>query len=145
MIVIDANVAMKWFIPEKGMKEAIALLRSNQKLVAPSIIEYEVVSGFVRRVRKEELSTGEATEHRNEWLRQIAHETIHLFDTSALLNPASELAYELRHPLYDCIYLALALKYGAPLVSADGPLIERANACGYKVYALHEVESILKA
>jgi predicted nucleic acid-binding protein len=40
-----------------------------------------------------------------------------------LLTPALELSLELRHPVYDCLYLALAQRRGVPLVTADERLI----------------------
>jgi predicted nucleic acid-binding protein len=40
---------------------------------------------------------------------------------------ALELAVDLRHPIYDCLYLALAERERAPIVSADAKLLSAAN------------------
>ena len=42
---------------------------------------------------------------------------------SALRDRALAIAIELRHPAYDCFYLALAERSTAPLVTADERLI----------------------
>lgn len=39
--------------------------------------------------------------------------------TSSLIVAAGRLAIDLDHPVYDCIYLALALQEGYPVVTAD--------------------------
>ena len=40
-----------------------------------------------------------------------------------LLEPAIEISFDLRHPVYDCVYLALALQRQVPLVTADERLV----------------------
>ncbi len=139
MIVIDANVSLKWLLPEPGMAEALYVLRSGQKLVAPSIIKEEVMSALVRRVRREELSSGEARESASEWLRELRRETVHLIDDEELLVEAAEIGYELKHPLFDCLYLALAVRLNAPLVTADKPFYERASQFHKDVFWLMDV------
>jgi predicted nucleic acid-binding protein len=51
-----------------------------------------------------------------------AHE---LWPTVWLAKRAFEIASELRHPVYDCFYLALAEREDAALVTADRRLIRR--------------------
>jgi predicted nucleic acid-binding protein len=36
-----------------------------------------------------------------------------------LLDLALDLSWEWQHPVYDCIYVALAIRRGVPLVTAD--------------------------
>ena len=43
MMVIDANVAAKWYLREPGSMEAKAFLRLQEKLIAPEIIKLEVL------------------------------------------------------------------------------------------------------
>jgi predicted nucleic acid-binding protein len=38
MIAIDANVAVKWYLPEEDSPQALALLRSPKQLIAPFLI-----------------------------------------------------------------------------------------------------------
>jgi predicted nucleic acid-binding protein len=46
---------------------------------------------------------------------------------------ALALAIELRHPIYDCFYLALAERENAPLVTADEAMIAAARKAKIKV------------
>jgi len=61
-----------------------------------------------------------------------------------LLGPALDLALELQHPVYDCLYLALAVERDIPLVTADEKLAKAARL-GRKgsnwVVLLSELES----
>ncbi|MFP5404778.1 MAG: type II toxin-antitoxin system VapC family toxin [Gammaproteobacteria bacterium] len=55
MIVIDASVATKWFLPEADSEQAAALLQIGEKLFAPELIRIEVASAITRRARLGEL------------------------------------------------------------------------------------------
>ncbi|MGH6913872.1 MAG: type II toxin-antitoxin system VapC family toxin, partial [Geminicoccales bacterium] len=48
-----------------------------------------------------------------------------LWPTVWLAGRAFEIAAELRHPVYDCFYLALAESQDAPLITADRRLLAR--------------------
>ena len=143
MIVVDASVSLKWFIPESDMAQALALLRSGRKLVAPEIIKHEVISGLVRRVRRDELSEGESRECIQDWLHALSHEAVHLIEDDDLLREASEIAFDIKHPLFDCIYLALAKRLDSPFVTADETLFQRATTVQSKVHSLKDVPSTL--
>ncbi len=41
-LVVDASVALKWFVAEDGSTRAAALLAGPELLVAPDLIEDEV-------------------------------------------------------------------------------------------------------
>jgi predicted nucleic acid-binding protein len=53
---------------------------------------------------------------------------------ATLLRPAARLAAELGHPVYDCVYLALAASRSAVLATADGRLRERAQRVGVRLW-----------
>lgn len=46
-----------------------------------------------------------------------------LAESRRLLEPAIEMSFDLRHPVYDCVYLALALQRQLPLVTAGERLV----------------------
>lgn len=54
-----------------------------------------------------------------------------LFPTEELLRDAFELSLELEHAMYDCLYLALALRQDAALVTADAAFVTAAHRGGY--------------
>lgn len=57
----------------------------------------------------------------------IERAEIELHPMRALLEPATRLAIDLDHHAHDCIYLALALKNGWRIVTADARLIAKAR------------------
>ena len=52
MIVVDANVAVKWYVPEPGCDDAKLLLMSNEAIVAPALIRLEVLAAILSGIRK---------------------------------------------------------------------------------------------
>jgi len=58
-------------------------------------------------------------------VREVVKAFEELVPMSVLRNRALEIAIELRHPAYDCFYLALAERDTSPLVTADDRLICR--------------------
>lgn len=60
-------------------------------------------------------------------LQLLLQAPVSLAESRSLLNDALELAFEMRHPVYDCVYLALALQREIPLVTADNRLVAAAR------------------
>ena len=50
-VVIDASVALKWFVEEQGTDQAAALLAGNDLLIAPDLIVAEVANAGWKAVR----------------------------------------------------------------------------------------------
>lgn len=67
-----------------------------------------------------ELATREARALR----REVSRVPVRLHADELLLPLAFDMALELQHSLYDCIYLALAVALDAQLVTSDRKLIE---------------------
>lgn len=135
MIVVDANVAVKWFLPEKASADAEKLLSDNKRLVAPGLIRMEVAGAITRKVRTDELAGEEALRLCEIWFRQLAEEIVTLVPDEELLHDAVKLSVQIKHPLQDCLYLAVAKRLDAPLVTADALFRDRALPC-YKRVAL---------
>lgn len=136
MIVVDASVAVKWFLPEQGAAEAQAILSRPEKLIAPSLIRVEVAAAITRKVRLGELEAGEAEEVCHFWMRALSSGVVTLSPDEANLDTAIKLAIQIRHPLQDCLYLALAQRVDGLLVTADPKFAARAHDCYEKVERL---------
>lgn len=121
-LVVDASVALKWFVAEPDSPQAEALVASGEPLVAPVLVVAEVCNGLWRRWRRGELSA----EHFDEAAPRIAEQFDTLAPVEALAARAAALARALDHPIYDCLYLALAERDGAALVTADARLLAAA-------------------
>jgi predicted nucleic acid-binding protein len=96
--------------------------------VAPSLIRTEVAAALARRARFREIEPRDAETAMGLWLETLRDGVIGLVADEADLVTALGLAIELSHPLQDCLYLALAERLGAPLVTADKKFVVKAHA-----------------
>ena len=113
-MIIDASVAFKLVVEEPGSEEAIAWARRSE-LVAPTLIHADIGNGLWKRVQRKELV---ADEQIGERLADMAR-YIRTVDETPFMPRALELAIELGHPIYDCVYLALAEGQEDELLTAD--------------------------
>lgn len=120
-LIVDASVAIKWFVDEPGSGVARQLWRDQPDLLAPDLMVLEVCNAAWRKVRLGQASRAQA-EQIAERLRQGI---VDLRPTAPLAPRATEIALTVDHPVYDCFYLALAEREGAELVTADQRLNER--------------------
>jgi len=119
-LCIDASIAIKWVVEETGTQEALAL-RKTAKLLAPDLLISECANILWKKVQRKEL-------HKNEALlaaRLLQGAEIELVPTRSLLEATTQLAIELAHPAYDCVYLALAMERGSCFVTADDRLLRK--------------------
>ena len=121
MLVVDASVACKWYLLEVDSAAACGLLESDHRLIAPELIVAEVCNAVWRRLNSGRIGAEQA--------RQTALEVIRAFDQLLPIGVFAArvltIAEILRHPVYDCFYLALAEEVAAPLVTADRRLVQR--------------------
>jgi len=119
--VVDASVAAKWFLDEHDSEAAISLLTSATALVAPEIILVEVTNVVWKKWRR-----GEVQRHHlhvpARWLETGLPRLVPIRD---ILDKAIRLTAELDHPIYDCLYLALASDLDFQLITADRRLQAR--------------------
>ncbi len=66
-LVLDTSVAVKFYLPEEGREEALALLAAvgegEAKLLAPSTVQPELFNALWQQHRREKLSREEIREH----------------------------------------------------------------------------------
>jgi predicted nucleic acid-binding protein len=114
-LVVDASVALKWFVPEPDTGMADDLIRAEAELIAPSIIWTELANAVWKNARLGNVDSGI-------WDDVAAKlpglMTIHNAE-GPLLQAAVKLAVAHEHPVYDCVYLALAIQTGARVVTVD--------------------------
>ncbi len=127
MIVIDASIAAKWYLNEPGSDEAAALLTSTSILIAPALVRIEVNGAILRRYREGLLSLERAKEACDLWDTDLAGGLLRLVPDEALVFPARAIAFQIRHAIQDCLYLAAAVETGSTsLVTADPTFHARA-------------------
>ena len=113
--VVDASVAIKWFVLEEHTVESRRLLDDNFELFAPHLLFAEYGNILWKKLTRGELSRDEVTDRRNALLSV----RLRVVPERLLFNQAVDLACELSHPAYDCFYLALAELLGTAVVTAD--------------------------
>jgi predicted nucleic acid-binding protein len=114
VIVIDASVAVKWVLREADSDAADALL-DDPDLMAPVIWLAEAANALWRRARIGEITADEARMR----LSELRNAPVASVATEPHLDQALRLAIETRHPVYDSLYLAVAIRYGTHVVTAD--------------------------
>ena len=130
--VLDASVALKWYVPEDDADLADDILRPGQELIAPQIIVAEVANTSWRLVRRGQLDP----KQHYRIAASIARPFAMLAPLTALLPRAAAIALELDHPIYDCFYLALSEARTAPLITDDRKLLAKLQATTFQVQAL---------
>lgn len=114
-LVVDASVAVKWFLPEIHSRAAERLLSEAFELMAPDLICSELGNVLWKRWRRRELSEAAASEILSDFKRY----PLDIFRSGLMLDDVWRLASTLNRSFYDCVYLALAETKKCPLVTAD--------------------------
>jgi predicted nucleic acid-binding protein len=127
-LVVDASVALRWFIEAPGSPEASALLEGDDPLIAPDLVVPEVTNAAWKLAR-----AGEITREHAERIAAAAPSSFTaLLGAAGLAVRALSLALELGHPVYDCLYLALAEAEKTRVVTADERLLRRVRGTPWR-------------
>lgn len=135
LILVDASIAAKFVLTEMDTALALELLNGEDRLAAPGIIKHEVAGAVLRRLRSGTMELEPARTACDDWHAILADGRVHLVPVEEVYTQAVELAFETRHALVDCFYLATAQRLHAPLVTADRTFHARAG----KVYSRVEL------
>jgi predicted nucleic acid-binding protein len=120
-IVVDASVAVRWSATFDKSDRAEALLRAGDDIIAPDLVIAEVTNAVWKMANFGGASHEAATLH----VLEAANYFDELVPAAELKDRALEIALELKHPAYDCFYLALAELRECRLVTADERLVRR--------------------
>ena len=113
--VVDASVAVKWLVVEEDADVARELATSGQELHAPRLMASEIANALWRKARVGEMERRAA----GILLANLPDMPVRWNDDETVGADAVRLALALDHPVYDCMYLALAHRIGATVVTAD--------------------------
>jgi predicted nucleic acid-binding protein len=113
--IVDASVAVKWFVAETDSLVADELSASRHRLFAPGLIMAEAANALTRKAMAGLMSTAEA----RDYLHSLPYYLDDVIAVDELIESALENACALRHPIYDLIYLEAARRLDAQLVTAD--------------------------
>jgi predicted nucleic acid-binding protein len=113
--VIDASVAIKWFVPEILEAEAKRWLDPSHILYAPDLLPSEFGNILWKKARRKEINEDEAKRIAGVFQRAPI---VFLYSLN-LLTDALNIAQSTGSTVYDAMYLAAAIKQGCQLVTAD--------------------------
>jgi predicted nucleic acid-binding protein len=127
MTVLDASVLVKLILDEPQSGAALELLEAGTPLCAPDLARLEVSNAILRIYRTSVLTEAVVRERLAQWA-EITNHDLELVPNDAIYAAAIDLAIALRHPLADCLYLALAMRNKDQFVTADRPFFTKARA-----------------
>lgn len=137
--VVDASVVAAAFFQEEHAESARALLVGKRELHAPDLIYAEVANVIWKRHGRGEIDENEP----GQLMADVLRLPLRITPCGSLVEAALGLALRTRRTVYDCLYLALAVKTRSVMYSsdkrlvhalADGPL----NKCVAWIGALDE-------
>jgi predicted nucleic acid-binding protein len=128
MIVVDASLAVKWFVAESDSVLARRVLGTwAGRMAAPDLIAVEVGSALVRQANSDKATAAYSSASLDKWVKLLGEPTIVLCRVSPEnLRHAATLAMSLGHPLKDCLYLALAIELDCDFITCDGRFAAKA-------------------
>lgn len=118
--IVDASIALKWFLKEENSDKAERLLNlhieSDILLVIPELFFYEVINGLgYKKATPENLKKA---------VTDLFDLQLHCENISEkIMIRTAEISLEYNLTIYDATYMALAEKLNAKLVTADKPIL----------------------
>lgn len=123
-VVLDASVALRWFVSQPGSDAAAEWLKSFAAdpdiFVAPDLLRFEVHGALARLQTSQDSAWAGTCFDRFDRLGVRTLPT-----TLALFRRAMELSRTLRIGGYDAVYLAHAESIDVPWLTADGRVLRR--------------------
>jgi predicted nucleic acid-binding protein len=126
--VVDSCVALKWLLPEPEHEIAERLLSPAYSLHAPDFLLAEITNVLWSNVRRGIIREAVALKA----VRDVPSYFQGYDAARELIVPGFDLAMEIDHSPYDCIYLALAIEAGMPLITADAKLVRKLAGTPYE-------------
>jgi predicted nucleic acid-binding protein len=118
--IVDASVAVKWYVPEIHSKAAEKLLSGNHDLHAPDLILPEFGNIIWKKIRRAEITNSKG----RQIIEAFQQVPLQRHSSELLLEPAFEIADMLVQTVYDSTYLALAIALNCWMVTADEKFYE---------------------
>lgn len=126
--IFDASLILKWYLPTDPLFEPAVAARRDVEALAPTLVLAELGNAFWKYVRAGLIDVEEACSV----VGSVAGR-LELIPDAELIEAAQRLSVDLDHPVYDCLYLALARRENLPLVTVDNRLATRAAEAKVRV------------
>ena len=113
--MLDACVAIKWYVPEALSDTALALAVTEPRWIVPDLFYPEVGNVLWKKVNRHEIDEETA----RDIMASLLALGIEVYATKPLIDFAIGLACRFQCTVYDGLYLALAVEEESQLVTAD--------------------------
>lgn len=128
-VVLDASVVVKLLADEPGSAAARRLYTETGDVLVADWTALEVASALWKRFARGQTTAASVMES----LDILDRMALRVRPAAELLHEAAALALALHHPVYDCVYLALALSERASVATADARLAVAAESANIQV------------
>lgn len=130
--VVDASVAAKWLVAEPDSEIAAMLLDGSFDLQAPRLLVSEIGNMLWRMAVNGSIDEYEAAR----LAAALLDMPLQWRDDERTCVEAVRIAVEIGHPVYDCMYLALASLIGSQVVTADRRFVSAVASTPYRTIVL---------
>jgi predicted nucleic acid-binding protein len=117
-LVVDANVAVKWYVVEPHASVARQLLGGDHELIAPEHILAEVGQALWRHYREGTINRVQVRD-----AMSLLPRTVELIPLEEVAAAATDIACDMAYTVYDCLYVAAAIRRDCLLITADDRFI----------------------
>lgn len=131
--VVDSSIAAKWFLPETWHDEALQLLNREEAIYAPDLIVAEVANVAWKKALRGEVTERQALDI----VAGISSGVPILCPSSLLSEVALGIGLAIKHPVYDCLYMACAEYFGGVVVTDDQRLCRAVTGTIYAPLVVH--------
>jgi len=125
-LILDASVAVKWFVQEEHRELALKLreehVRGSLILSAPDLITYEIINALRHNPELSKVDVEKAAESLFKLHMELHQPTV------KLIGKAAENAYRYSIGIYDAVYISLSELQSCPMATADEKLYERTSS-----------------
>lgn len=114
-VVVDASVAVKWFVPEIQSAAAQRFMEPGYRLCAPDLLWPEFGNILWKKQRVRQISLEAARRILSDFHRH----RVAILPSEPFLRDALDIAERVGRTVYDSLYLAVAQRIGCRAVTAD--------------------------
>ena len=127
-LVIDASVAVKWIVAEEHEDAAETLLLPGIRRIAPDFLVVEVGNVMCSKIMNGRVDPSQA----KLGIRFVRESIDQFVSDGALVDRALDIAADLNHAIYDCLYIACAEQMQGQLITADRRLMRKLEGSPYQ-------------
>ena len=118
--VVDACVAMKWYLPEEHSASALLIVNSRNDLHVPDFFLIETDNILCKQIRRGLIASSQGDRFR----RLLGVVPLKVHEVREFRGEAFDIAVRTGRSFYDCLYLTLAVRLGGQMVTADRRLYD---------------------